>query len=88
MQFQKLVLYVTIGVLIISVLLSLRGITVIGEPQTWVYKYGWPSLIIIVCFAVVVAFLSRKNYKKLSRWIIRLAVALLVVNSVISSIFT
>ena len=87
MKLQKLTLIIVIGVLIISIVMTLRGITFIGEPQTWAYKYGWQSLAVIICLALGLALGMRKNNRRLSNWAVCLTVTLLISNVLISSIF-
>lgn len=75
-------------VLIVAILTSLRGITVIGEPQTFEYLYGLPTLLAISSTGLLLGAYQRKNDKKLAFWLIILTFIFLAENFIISSLFT
>lgn len=78
----------TIIILVISNALSLRGITFIGEPQTFAHKYGWQTLAIIIIGGLGIAFYSRKADEKKSNLVIVLSILLFIMNVIITNLFT
>jgi hypothetical protein len=81
-------LRLSLTLLLITILISLRGITVIGPSETFAHNYGWQPLAIIVVITAGIAVYSRKDNKKLSNLILCLSVLLLLINVAISNLFT
>ena len=87
-KYSKVLLGIIVAMLVVGIGVSARGITFVGEPQTWAYQYGWLSLGCLITVTVIIAILFRQSHKRLSAWVLLLAMILLVENILITNIFS